>query len=73
MLSYCVRERKMTNCKPGSEQIVKTKNNRYGIKYICDSCGSKKFRFISKAEIQGSGLMSLLLKDWHLVLRDYLT
>ena len=62
MLSYCVRERKMTNCKPGSEQIVQTKNNRYGIKCICDSCGSKKFRFISKTQMMGSGFDELIVK-----------
>ena len=62
MLSYCVRERKMTNCKPGSEQIVKTKNNRYGIKCICSECGAKKFRFISKNQMMGSGFDELIVK-----------
>ena len=62
MLSYCVRERKMTKCVAGSEQIVKTKNNRDGIKCICDSCGSKKFRFISKNQMMGSGFDELIVK-----------
>ena len=62
MLSYCVRERKMTNCKPGSEQYVTTKNNRYGIKCICSECGAKKFRFISKTEMQGAGFDELIVK-----------
>ena len=62
MLSYCVRERKMTNCKPGSEQIVQTKNNRYGIKCICAECGAKKFRFISKNQMMGSGFDELIVK-----------
>ena len=62
MLSYCVRERKMTNCKPGSEQYVKTKNNRYGIKCICSECGAKKFKFISKKDMQGSGFDELIVK-----------
>ena len=46
MLSFCVKQRKMTNCVAGSEQYVKTKNNRYGIKCICSECGAKKFRFV---------------------------
>ena len=62
MLSYCVRERKMTNCKPGSEQYVKTKNNRNGIKCICSECGAKKFRFISKNQMMGSGFDELIVK-----------
>ena len=62
MLSYCVRERKMTNCVAGSEQYVKTKNNRYGIKCICSECGAKKFRFISKKDMQGSGFDELIVK-----------
>ena len=62
MLSYCLRERKMTNCKPGSEQYVKTKNNRYGIKCICSECGAKKFRFIAKKDMQGSGFDEIIVK-----------
>ena len=62
MLSYCVRERKMTNCVAGSEQYVKTKNNRYGIKCICSECGAKKFRFISKNQMMGSGFDELIVK-----------
>ena len=28
MKSYCVKQRKMTNCKPGSEEYVVTRNGR---------------------------------------------
>ena len=62
MLSYCVKQRKMTNCVQGSEQYVKTKNNRNALKCKCSECGITKFRFISKAEIQGSGFDELIVK-----------
>ena len=52
----------MTNCVAGSEQYVKTKNGRYAMKCKCSECGITKFRFISKAEIQGSGFDELIVK-----------
>jgi len=36
----------MTQNLPKSEQIVKTKNNRYMLKAICSECGYKKSSFI---------------------------
>ena len=62
MLSYCVKQRKMTNCVAGSEQYVKTKNGRNAMKCQCIECGITKFRFISKAEMQGSGFDELIVK-----------
>ena len=56
MKSYCVKQRKMTDCLPGSEQYVKTKNGRSAMKCKCSECGITKFRFISNK--QGSGLVS---------------
>ena len=56
MKSYCVKQRKMTDCVPGSEQYVKTKNGRSAMKCKCAECGITKFRFISNK--QGSGLVS---------------
>ena len=35
MKSYCVKQRKQTNCVPGSEQYVKTKNGRNAMKCKC--------------------------------------
>ena len=32
MISFCVQQRKVTDCVPGSEKIVKTKNGRYMMK-----------------------------------------
>lgn len=44
-LTYCVKERKMTET--SNEKMVKTKNGRNMIKGICASCGSKKCQFVS--------------------------
>ena len=54
MLSYCVKQRKRTDCVPGSEQHVKTKNGRNAMKCQCVECEITKFRFLSKNEILGS-------------------
>ena len=62
MLSYCVRQRKRTECVPNSETFVITKNGRNAMRCICAECGITKFRFISKAEMQGSGFDELIVK-----------
>ena len=46
MKSYCVKQRKVTDCVPGSEQYVKTKNGRNAMKCKCAECGITKFRFV---------------------------
>ena len=59
MKSYCVKQRKQTDCVPGSEQYVKTKNGRNAMKCKCAECGITKFRFVkggAKAKI-GIGLL----------------
>ena len=53
MKSYCVKERKQTECIQGSEQYVKTKNGRNAMKCKCASCGITKFRFV-KGSTTGS-------------------
>ena len=53
MKSYCVKQRKMTDCVPGSEQYVKTKNGRNAMKCKCAECGITKFRFV-KGSSSGS-------------------
>ena len=62
MLSYCVRQRKRTECVPNSETFVITKNGRNAMRCICAECGITKFRFISKAKMQGSGFDELIVK-----------
>ena len=44
--SYCVKEKKQTECVPGSEQYVITKNGRTMIKCQCASCGIIKAKFV---------------------------
>ena len=62
MKSYCVKQRKQTDCVSGSEEYVVTKNGRFAMKCICSECGITKFRFLSKAEIKGSGFDELIVK-----------
>ena len=63
MKSYCVKQRKQTECQPGSEQYVKTKNSRNALKGKCSECGITKFRFIkgattrAKTAKKGKGLL----------------
>ena len=56
MKSYCVKQRKQTDCVPGSEQYVKTKNGRNAMKCKCAECGITKFRFV-KGSTKGKGLL----------------
>ena len=68
MKSYCVKQRKQTNCVQGSEQYVKTKNGRNAMKCKCSECGITKFRFVkgsatgsakpkTRAKTKGKGLL----------------
>ena len=62
MLSYCVKQRKQTECLPNSETLVITKNGRNAMKCICAECGITKLRFISQKEMQGSGFDELIVR-----------
>ena len=53
--SYCVKEKKQTECVPGSERYVKTKNGRTMMKCQCASCGITKSKFV-KSPSKGSGI-----------------
>ena len=44
--SYCDKEKKQTECVPGSERYVKTKNRRTMMKCQCASCGIIKAKFV---------------------------
>ena len=44
--SYCVKHKKVTECVPGSERYVSTKNNRLMMKCQCAECGITKTKFI---------------------------
>ena len=56
MKSYCVKQKKVTLCVPGSEQYVKTKNGRTMMKCICSECKITKTRFVKQS---GNGLARL--------------
>ena len=60
MLTYCVRQRKQTECVPGSETFLVTKNGRNAMKCQCAECGITKFRFLSKRE--GGSFDELIVK-----------
>ena len=55
MRSYCVKQKKQTECVPGSEKIVKTKNGRNMMKCKCAECGITKTKFVKGSK--GSGLL----------------
>jgi len=46
MKSYCVRQKKQTDCVPGSETYTKTKNGRTMMKCKCAECGITETRFV---------------------------
>ena len=57
-----------TECVPGSEQYVKTKNGRNAMKCKCAECGITKFRFVKGTTARakkGKGL--LLVEIVHLI------
>ena len=46
MKSYCVKQRKQTECVPGSERVVQTRNGRTMMKCKCAECGITKTKFV---------------------------
>ena len=54
--SYCVKQKKQTECVKGSEQYVKAKNGRLMLKCKCSECGITKTKFVKKT---GNGLARL--------------
>ena len=55
MKSYCVKQKKQTECVPGSERTVKAKNGRTLMKCKCAECGITKTRFIKSQRGIGVG------------------
>ena len=47
--SYCLRQRKQTECVPGSEKIIRAKNGRLMMECVCEECGLVKARFVTAA------------------------
>ena len=48
--SYCVKQKKQTECVPGSERYVKAKNGRLMLKCTCAECGIVKSRFVKQSK-----------------------
>ena len=53
MKSYCVKQKKVTECVPGSERYEKAKNGRLMLKCKCSQRGITKTKFVKQA---GNGL-----------------
>ena len=48
--SYCVKQKKVTQCVPGSERYVRAKNNRLMMKCICAEYGITKTNFVKQKQ-----------------------
>ena len=59
--SYCVKQRKKTDCVPNSETLVQTKNGRLMMKCKCVECGITKTGFGS-SNIRGKGILDPVVK-----------
>ena len=51
--SYCIKQKKQTECVSGSEKYVKAKNGRIMLKWKCSECGITKTKFVKQN--QGNG------------------
>ena len=61
MKSYCVKQRKQTECVPGSERVVQTRNGRKMMRCKCAECGITKTKFVPSGTVgrgrKGKGLL----------------
>ena len=57
--SYCVKQKKQTECVPGSEKYVKAKYGRLMMKCKCVECGIIKNRFVKQT---GAGIGEMINK-----------
>ena len=55
MKTYCVKQRKRTECVPGSETYAMARNGRRMMKCKCAECGITKTRFLKGTS--GKGLL----------------
>ena len=46
--SYCVKQKKVTQCVPGCEGYVRAKNGRIMLKCTCAECGITKTKFVNQ-------------------------
>ena len=55
--SYCVKQKKQTECVPNSERYIRTKNNRTLMLCVCSECKITKSRFVSgQKKTKGGGV-----------------
>ena len=54
MKSYYAKQRKQTECVPGSETYVRTRNGRSMMKCQCAECGITKTKFV-KGSVGNAG------------------
>ena len=47
--SYCVKQKKITLCVPGSERYEMAKNGRLMLKCICSECFITKSKFVKQS------------------------
>ena len=65
MKSYCVKQRKQTECLPGSETYAMARNGRRMMKCKCAECGITKTRIVKGTtgkvtktrSVKGKGLL----------------
>ena len=60
--SYCVKQKKQTECVPGSEKIVTAKNGRRMMKCKCAECGITKVKFVKGNQTGGSYITDSIIK-----------
>ena len=47
--SYCVKQKKITECIPDSARLVQSKNGRLMMKCKCAECGITKTKFVKQS------------------------
>ena len=61
MRSFCVKQRKQTECVPGSETYIRTKNGRSMMKCKCAECEITKTKFVKGTAGKGTKGKGLIL------------
>ena len=59
MKTYCVKQRKQTECLPGSETYAMARNGRRMMKCKCAECGITKTRFVKGTTGKGTKTRSV--------------
>ena len=57
--SYCIKEKQVTDCVPGSERFVQAKNGKLMMKCQCTSSGITKTKFVKSDEQKGGPLWNI--------------